>query len=222
MDKFTYYILQYSNENSSIMGNLFTTPSIPIFHLINEKKSSYPLLSWYDTTSINTVYNNIKNLRSNLPDTVYLLNIPDFVNVGHYNLSKNFLLPPELIKNEIFRNFMNNKLIIDYAKVNIDYESCNHPEIYTYIEDCNINNEETIILYFHDLNSKDFLNVFDECTKRGLCDLIDKDTSDTINKYEIEIANQFWYKEIIEKGKSFHFNSQLNLYSFYVFKNNSK
>ena len=34
--------------------------------------------------------------------------------------------------------------------------------------------------------------------------------------YRMNVSNQYWYKEIIEKGKALHVNNKM-LYSFYSF-----
>ena len=123
-------------------------------------------------------------------------------------------------------------------KVNIDYELCNSSIITSYIKECNIGNYESgendendeIKLYINNSNLKQFHNILQKCVKKGSCKIIDSDTSDYIKKndgtensfiqYTIKIENQFWYKEIIEKGKAFHINNTLSLWTFYSFKKN--
>lgn len=223
MDHFTYNVLNYARQDLNSKNKLFTSPSIPMFHLINNKESEFSLISWYDTYTEETLNNDLNKLKNSPPDTIYLLNIPDSVNKGHYELIKYPLLTTKVISDQIINKFMSGDYIIDHVELNINYEECNHSYVTNYIDACNIG-KPSITIYTNINNSKIFNTALNNCSSVGMCNnlkdqyrQIRNKSGNIIEKYTVEIANQYWYKKIIEDGKAIVIDNNL-FYGFYKFK----
>ena len=199
MDKFTYDIISFTKKNTN--NNILTTPSIPMFNLLSDNQSKYNLLFWYDTTSSSSLKKTIEQMNYNPPMNIYMLKMPNFVHRGHYGLiKKNDFLPPKKMEDIIIKKYVSGQYNIDF------------------LDECNLEHDNDLMLYVSEINLDNFENVVARCVNVHQC-LVDKEFThkkESVYVYSISVSNQYWYKEIIEKGKSLHVNNK-ELYSFYSF-----
>lgn len=216
MDKFTYDILNYADNND--LNNLLTTPSIPLFHLLTEKKSEFSLLYWYDVTTLKSQEKTANILLESPPRNIFMLKVPDYVHAGHYSLiKKNNFLPPKAIENIVTKKYIAGEYDIDFARANINYELCDDEFITNYISSCNLQENSNLIFYVSIEKSKYFNELIKKCERTHQCKTVDTYLLDKKYVHEMIVANQYWYKELIENGKAMHINNK-EFYSFYSLK----
>ena len=227
MDRFTYDILKYASTNNN--NNLLASPSIPLFNILSEKKSEYGLLFWYDVTSLSGLKHAVNQIIKAPPNDIFMLKLPSFVHSGHYSLlKKNNFLPPKTIEDIIIKKYMSGQYDIHFARANIDYETCNDEFITEFIFGCNLinvggNKKEKrgdrgdLIFYVSKEKLKRFNEVAAKCKLTHQCEINNIREMEKIHVIEMNISNQYWYKEIIEEGKAIHVNNE-DFYTFYSFK----
>ncbi len=212
MDKFTYDILNYADNND--INNLLATPSIPLFNLLSEKKSEFSLLYWYDVTTLKSQEKTVNKLWDSPPKDIFMLKVPDYVHAGHYSLiKKNNFLPPKEIENIVIKKFITGEYVIDFARANINYETCDDEFITNYIPSCNLDQDNGLIFYVSIENSRYFNDVIKKCERTHQCKIENTYLLDKSYVFEMVVANQYWYKELIENGKALHVNNK----KFHIF-----
>ena len=177
-----------------------------MFNLLSDNQSKYNLLFWYDTTSSSSVKKTIEQMKYNPPMHIYMLKMPHVVHQGHYGLTKkNNFLPPKKMEDSIIKKYVSGQYNIDFARANIDLETCDSEFITDFIDECNLKDSADLIFYVSQMHLNDFKNVLARCSMFinvvwiGIL-LIKK----SVYVYRMNVSNQYWYKEIIEKGKALH------------------
>ena len=147
-----------------------------------------------------------------------MLKVPDYVHAGHYSLiKKNNFLPPKAIENIVTKKYIAGEYDIDFARANINYELCDDEFITNYISSCNLQENSNLIFYVSIEKSKYFNELIKKCERTHQCKAVNTYLLDKKYVHEMIVANQYWYKELIENGKAMHINNK-EFYSFYSLK----
>ena len=134
------------------------------------------------------------------------------------DLQKNNFLPPKKMEDSIIKKYVSGQYNIDFARANIDLETCDSEFITDFIDECNLKDSADLIFYVSQMHLNDFKNVLARCSNVHQC-RVDRNFTykkESVYVYRMNVSNQYWYKEIIEKGKALHVNNKM-LYSFYSF-----